>query len=246
MAAPHVSGVAALVWSQLLENDPSNSNALANRDEVIRRLRDCADQTGAMGQNMLIWSEYGRLNAHGAVTCGGGTVIDNPPSVSIFSPDPGASFDSGTPILFAGSASDPEDGDLTASLEWKSDRDGSFGTGGSFSEILSDGTHVITASVSDTGGSTGSNFITITVNNSVGGGIILSATGYKLRGSGYADLIWTGATSENVNVYRNGTFLMETLNAEGYTDGPLGNGSGSATYQVCDGTICSNIVTVNW
>ena len=71
MAAPHVSGVAALVWSQLLENDPSNNNALANRDEVIRRLRDCADQTGAMGQNMLIWSQYGRLNAHGAVTCAG-------------------------------------------------------------------------------------------------------------------------------------------------------------------------------
>ncbi len=71
MAAPHVSGVAALVWSQLLENDPSNTNAKANRDEVIRRLRDCADQTGAMGQNMLIWSQYGRLNAHGAVTCAG-------------------------------------------------------------------------------------------------------------------------------------------------------------------------------
>jgi len=71
MAAPHVSGVAALVWSQLLENDPSNNNALANRDEVIRRLRDCADKTGAMGQNMLSWSKYGRLNAYGAVTCAG-------------------------------------------------------------------------------------------------------------------------------------------------------------------------------
>lgn len=79
MAAPHVSGVAALVWSQLLENDPSNNNNLANRDEVIRRLRDCADQTGAMGQNMLIWSQYGRLNAHGAVTCAG-TPPTPPPS----------------------------------------------------------------------------------------------------------------------------------------------------------------------
>jgi thermitase len=71
MAAPHVSGVAALVWSQLLENDPSNNNVEANRDEVIRRLRDCADKTGAMGQDMLIWSQYGRLNAYGAVICAG-------------------------------------------------------------------------------------------------------------------------------------------------------------------------------
>jgi thermitase len=80
MAAPHVSGVAALVWSQLLEDDPSNSNALTNRDEVIRRLRDCADQTGAMGQNMLIWSQYGRLNAYGAVTCAGTPTPPSPPS----------------------------------------------------------------------------------------------------------------------------------------------------------------------
>lgn len=76
MAAPHASGVAALVWSQLLESDPTNSNPLENRDEVIRRLRDCADHTGAMGQNMLIWSRYGRLNAHGAVTCGDAECID--------------------------------------------------------------------------------------------------------------------------------------------------------------------------
>ena len=70
-AAPHASGVAALVWSQLLAADPGNANALANRDEVIRRLQDCADRIGAMGQDMQIWSRYGRLNAHGAVTCSG-------------------------------------------------------------------------------------------------------------------------------------------------------------------------------
>lgn len=73
MAAPHVSGVAALVWSQLLADQNNSNTPQANRDEVIRRLRDCADQTGAMGQNMLSWSRYGRLNAYGAVTCAGTT-----------------------------------------------------------------------------------------------------------------------------------------------------------------------------
>lgn len=99
MAAPHVSGVAALVWSQLLENDPSNNNVLANRDEVIRRLRDCADQTGAMGQNMLIWSQYGRLNAHGAVTCAG-TPPPPPPDVHIASLE-GSSVGNGGPTWTA-------------------------------------------------------------------------------------------------------------------------------------------------
>ena len=67
MASPHVSGVAGLVWSHLLATDPAN----ADRAEVRRRIQDCADTTGAMGQDMRAWSRYGRLNAHGALTCGG-------------------------------------------------------------------------------------------------------------------------------------------------------------------------------
>jgi thermitase len=68
MAAPHVSGVAALVWSYLRTHDAAH----ATSTEVRRRIQDCADQTGAMGQNMLVWSKYGRLNAYGALTCGSG------------------------------------------------------------------------------------------------------------------------------------------------------------------------------
>lgn len=79
MAAPHVSGVAALVLSYLNANDPSN----ANSGEVRRRIQDCADTLGAMGQNMLAWSKYGRLNAAGALTCG--DTPTPPPS----DPDPG-------------------------------------------------------------------------------------------------------------------------------------------------------------
>lgn len=66
MAAPHVSGVAALVKSYLNQNDATNANAA----EVRRRIQDCAEATGAMGQNMLAWSKFGRLNAAGALTCG--------------------------------------------------------------------------------------------------------------------------------------------------------------------------------
>ncbi len=82
MAAPHASGVAALVWSQVLQSNPTNT-AQANRDEVIRRLKECADHTGAMGQDMRIWSAYGRLNAYRAVNpadpCAGGAPPPPPP-----------------------------------------------------------------------------------------------------------------------------------------------------------------------
>lgn len=60
-------------------------------------------------------------------------------------------------------ASDTEGGDLTASLVWTSDIDDQIGTGGSFSTTLSDGSHTITASVTDSGGKTGNDSISITV-----------------------------------------------------------------------------------
>jgi hypothetical protein len=73
-------------------------------------------------------------------------------------------------------------------------------------------------------------------------------TAYKIRGIKYADLSWSGATSTNVDVYRDGTFLTTTANDGGYTDGPLGRGGGSATYQVCEAgtSTCSNSVSVSW
>jgi hypothetical protein len=83
--------------------------------------------------------------------------------VSITSPADGASFDSGATILFEGTASDPEEGDLTDSLVWTSSIQGHIGVGGSFSYILEDGNHIITASVTDSGGQTGSDGISITV-----------------------------------------------------------------------------------
>jgi len=88
---------------------------------------------------------------------------NDPPNVSITSPADGSTFESGTNISFVGTASDPEDGDLTASLVWSSSIDGSIGTGGSFYYELSDGSHIITAEVNDSGGKTGSDSISITV-----------------------------------------------------------------------------------
>ncbi|MGD9498146.1 MAG: hypothetical protein AB7Y46_17730, partial [Armatimonadota bacterium] len=75
----------------------------------------------------------------------------------------GSTFDSGASVDFAGMATDAEDGDLSGSLVWTSSRDGQIGTGGSFSAVLSDGSHTITASVTDAGGLSDSATVSVTV-----------------------------------------------------------------------------------
>lgn len=111
-----------------------------------------------------IANQIGLVLSRFGVTVDGQTPIQNDsPSVLITSPADGSTFESGATILFEGTADDTEDGDLTASLVWTSDKDGQIGTGGSFSAILSDGNHTITASVTDSGGKTASASVSITV-----------------------------------------------------------------------------------
>jgi hypothetical protein len=90
-----------------------------------------------------------------------------PPTVAIQSPDSGVEVRLGDPITFTGSANDPSEGDLSAGLTWSSSLDGVFGSGASFSYAgLSLGTHVITASVTDAEGATGSDQVTVVIDAS--------------------------------------------------------------------------------
>jgi len=92
------------------------------------------------------------------------------PTVTIQSPDGGAQYVTGDLIAFEGTATDVEDGNLTASLSWASNLDGDLGTGGSFSsDALSIGIHRSTARVTDSGGLVGSSSITILVQSDTPG-----------------------------------------------------------------------------
>jgi hypothetical protein len=79
-------------------------------------------------------------------------------------------------------------------------------------------------------------------------GITLTARGYKVQGRHTVDLTWSGATSNNVDVYRNNAVVATTLNDGFYTDSPGGRGHATYTYKVCNqGTqTCSNQVTVRF
>jgi hypothetical protein len=63
------------------------------------------------------------------------------------------------------------------------------------------------------------------------------------------DLFWNGATSANIDIYRNGVLIATVLNNGGfYTDNINRTGRGTYTYRVCEaGTQnCSNQVTVRF
>ena len=175
---------------------------------------------------------------------GGGSAVA--PVVTITAPSDGAVFTQGAPVSFAGTATDVEDGDIGGDLAWTSSINGAIGSGAGFStSALSVGQHTIAATVTDSGGLTGVDSITITVQ--AAGGVSLSVTGYKVKGVQRADLTWTGATTSNVTIARNGGVIATVPNSGAYTDNIGSKGSGTYMYRVCEaggGGLCSNVVTI--
>jgi len=62
------------------------------------------------------------------------------------------------------------------------------------------------------------------------------------------DLTWSGATSANIDVYRNGAQVATVPNTGAYTDSTGGHGRATYTYRVCEAgtSICSNNATVRF
>ena len=81
------------------------------------------------------------------------------------------------------------------------------------------------------------------------GGMTLSAAGRRVQGRHTVDLSWSGATSANIDVYRDGVVIATVPNNGAYKDfiGVRG-GNVRYTYKVCEaGTSnCSNEVTVRF
>ena len=80
-------------------------------------------------------------------------------------------------------------------------------------------------------------------------GIMLNAAGRRVHGRHTVDLSWTGATSVNIDVYRDGALIATVPNTATYTDSiGVRGGNVRYTYKVCEAATqnCSNEVIVRF
>lgn len=223
MASPHVAGAAALY----LQGSPGASPATVTSALTGGATSGKVSSAGSGSPNLLLYT--------GFIGGGGG---NTPPTASF-------TFScSGLTCSFDGSGSTDAGGSIE-SYAWDFG-DGSSGSGATPSKTYtSAGTRTVTLTVTDNGGATGSQAQSVTVTAPNNGGIELTVSMSKVRGTNIADLSWTGA-SGNVDVREDGS-TIDTVSGSTYTR-TIGKGGGSRTYQVCNAgtSTCSNSVTVNY
>lgn len=90
--------------------------------------------------------------------------VNDPPVIAVTNPVDAAVFGETANIAFSATATDVEDGNIAANVQWSSDRDGGLGAGSNLVRNLSLGAHVITASITDSVNSTITDQISVTIN----------------------------------------------------------------------------------
>lgn len=153
MAAPHVTGIAALMLAE-------DSNLTTT--ELISVMFDTVKPLDSLNGKTLTG---GLVNAQSALDALNGSPEpgNTAPVVTISEPTDQTTVQEGTIVTFTGSASDAEEGNLSSQINWSSDIDGNLGTGSSVNYTLSTGTHTVMATVTDAGGLTSEDSITVIV-----------------------------------------------------------------------------------
>ena len=242
MATPHVAGVAALVWSNVPD---------ATAAQVRQALQATAVDLGPAGRDNAYG--YGLVQAAEAISYLGGSSGGGGGGGGNVAPTASFSFTcTNLECIFDGSDSSDSDGSIAA---WSWDfGDGATGSGETANHTYAAaGSYSVTLTVTDDDGATGSVTRSVTAPPDDGGGddpapISLSANGYKVKGVQHVDLAWSGASSSDVDIKRDGATIATTANNGAYTDNIGNKGGGSYTYQVCEAgtTNCSAPVTVTF
>ena len=152
MAAPHVSGAAALVWAR---------SDVTSNSQVVDILLNSAGPQGVDAVRLDSWTTHDGLNLHNALSFG----VTNLPPVANAGTDQTVTDNEGDGVELVtldGGASFDTDGSIVG-YEW---RDGStvLGFGATEAVWLSVGMHTLTLQVTDDDGDTGTDGVIVTVN----------------------------------------------------------------------------------
>ncbi len=231
MASPHVAGVAALYLE---------TNKTASPADVFKAVYDATTKgivtNSSTANNHLLYSL--------AWSGGGG---DPPPPGN--SP-PTASFTYSCSDLTCSFTDTSTDSDGSISSRSWTFGDGAASTAQNPSRTYATGgTYSVKLTVTDNGGATGTTSKNVTVSAPPTGVFTLAATAYKVQGRKHADLVWSGATSTSVDIFRDNSKLTPPAPNSGvFTHSTNERGGGTHTYRVCEAgtSTCSNNVTVTY
>jgi subtilisin family serine protease len=253
-ASPHVAGLAAL----LLDQDGSLTPA-----QVRQLIRDGAEDKGPFGFDPAYG--HGRINAVNSLSLVGPaepvtdiaiTSVSAPSSVvlgDVVSVDVTVKNVGNQPVGSSFDVSlDATAGQLIGTPEPVNGLEVGTSTTRTFlwdTAGATIGSHTLTGAHNFSDGSVANNSKSTAVTvNPLTENFSLSAIGYKVKGLQKADLTWSGATSTNVDVYRNNNLIATTANDGSHTDNINAKGGGSYTYKVCHAgtSTCSNNVVVSF
>ncbi|MCG8455995.1 MAG: Ig-like domain-containing protein, partial [Holophagales bacterium] len=144
---------------------------------------------------------------------------NTPPIVVITAPADGTSITEGGSLSFAGTASDSEDGDISAQIQWVSTLDGLLGTGASLSTVLSVGVHSITAEITDSHGADGITGIQVTVTANTPPVVSVTAPAPGSTSLEGQTVLFTATATDAED-----GDLSASISWESSLDGPLGSG----------------------
>ena len=150
MTTATYTGTAAMV-RDLSSSETTTTTTLETSSALTRSVATSQGLTGSSAGSDAGISTDTSMTAAGSTTAGV-SAPHGAPSVSIHTPVDHARFAEGATVIFSGIAQDVEDGTLSHTIVWSSSVDGRLGTGALFTRVLSTGTHIVTAQVTDSAG----------------------------------------------------------------------------------------------